>query len=575
MTTEQRILMVAMSATFIELDLFVTLGIDSWGSPQKVRSAIALLKKAYAILQGRKKPWREVVMLVDPNAKIGSIQSDAGEDRAPSEENEVGTAFHQFCIHNEIVLPATFHDWHSGQDHTWEGGTMFTTRIDYAGVPIRWKNGIVRSAIDTPFDLLAKKVDHFVPVLSTKLQGKGGSRRIQRRVGVSDKGKLSNAEVIAAFLEDVRALPALHSSVDVHKHYAIITQQMQTSLEKHFPETYRKQNNSFVADEDMNMSKMRQLFLKQAAYEVVRYKRMTNKVISRACLGFRKSEDDYRRLPKGSMCSQVLSYLELFLEEAKFKADKCFFNADVIRQCCLHRVDVSQSQIKKIVRKDKRSYLDKVVCIVCASRSFVADAGAANTGSKDGAYIDGHAVMLAPSKHEDAIPHLERAGAIVFDTFASYAVRVNCKKGKTEAMISCVVRRCIGQSPSPSMLRYNCGTCDFLNVKQRKTFGNQYPNMCRITPNTENFGIKNTSDAGVLTISNANSHDDFLAVYMLKHVRRVVHCGPQRSADHCPTENAERNFRGCFSDSRSHGVSGSHEPCHRRRYRVELSRRSW
>ena len=53
-------------------------------------------------------------------------------------------------------------------------------------------------------------------------------------------------------------------------------------------------------------------------------------------------------------------YIELFFEEAKFKADKCFFNADVRRQCCLHCVDVSHSQIRKTVCKDKLSYLDKV-----------------------------------------------------------------------------------------------------------------------------------------------------------------------------------------------------------------------
>ncbi len=157
------------------------------------------------------------------------------------------------------------------------------------------------------------------------------------------------------------------------------------------------------------MSKMRQLFLKQAAYEVVRYKRMMNKVIFRAWLCFRKPEVHFRRLPKGFACRQVPLYLELFLEEANFKADKCFFNADVRR----------------------------------------------------------------------------------------------------------------------------------------------YMNMYRITSNTVNFGIKNTSDAGVLTSSNANSPDDFLAVNRLKYVRRVGLCGPQRSADHCPIGNAERNFRGCFCDCRS------------------------
>ncbi len=58
-------------------------------------------------------------MLLDANTKFGNIVSDAVGDLAPDEENEVGEVLHQICLDNNVFLPSTFHEFHTGGTHSW------------------------------------------------------------------------------------------------------------------------------------------------------------------------------------------------------------------------------------------------------------------------------------------------------------------------------------------------------------------------------------------------------------------------------------------------------------------------
>ena len=104
-----------------------------------------------------------VIMLLDANAQVGSVGSDAVGPHAQEVENETGTLFREFMETHHLCAPATFHGVcgecaPQASEATWTSPRGFCRRIDYIVVPQAWKSACARPRVDCNFVTLS--VDH-------------------------------------------------------------------------------------------------------------------------------------------------------------------------------------------------------------------------------------------------------------------------------------------------------------------------------------------------------------------------------------------------------------------------------
>eukprot|EP00435_Cladocopium_sp_Y103_P038877 s1387_g10.t1 len=113
------------------------------------------------ILQHRAAGW-PIYYCGDANAHVGDSVTEAIGPLAPSIENQAGALFHEWLLHHQLFLPATFATTHPGQDHT-----TFTspdevrhTRIDYVALPLHHRADTIHSTVATDIDLTITRTDH-------------------------------------------------------------------------------------------------------------------------------------------------------------------------------------------------------------------------------------------------------------------------------------------------------------------------------------------------------------------------------------------------------------------------------
>ena len=106
-------------------------------------------------------------MMVDANARVGSVQSSAVGPQCPDEEDEGGSAFHEFLLATGQVAVATFMQ----SAPTWQSASSIEHRIDYVTVPSCWAASVTQTGV-FGFDLLALDghLDHASPWVEVLLQ---------------------------------------------------------------------------------------------------------------------------------------------------------------------------------------------------------------------------------------------------------------------------------------------------------------------------------------------------------------------------------------------------------------------
>ncbi|CAE7293862.1 unnamed protein product [Symbiodinium sp. KB8] len=108
----------------------------------------------------RRRAGAEFVILVDANAELGSIQTDAVGGFQPTDETEAGALFHDFLLRAGALLPSTLPDCHDGSGVTWRSALGHGHRLDYIVAPNTWRSFGLRSSELPGFEALQLREDH-------------------------------------------------------------------------------------------------------------------------------------------------------------------------------------------------------------------------------------------------------------------------------------------------------------------------------------------------------------------------------------------------------------------------------
>ena len=104
-----------------------------------------------------------VIMLLDANAQVGSVSSEAVGSHAQEVENATGTLFREFMETHGLCAPATYFGVcgecvPQASEATWTSPRGFCRRIDYIVVPQAWRTACACPRVDSTFVTLS--VDH-------------------------------------------------------------------------------------------------------------------------------------------------------------------------------------------------------------------------------------------------------------------------------------------------------------------------------------------------------------------------------------------------------------------------------
>ena len=129
-------------------------------SPNTADTAYQLIHK---VLQSRSQPNRDLFLIGDFNARLGSILSPSVNSHAPETQCHNGHLFHALLQTFQLAAPSTF-PIHTGPTHTWRHpATLHTTRIDYICIPTKFLESVTLST-SLPHDLVATTKEDHSPV---------------------------------------------------------------------------------------------------------------------------------------------------------------------------------------------------------------------------------------------------------------------------------------------------------------------------------------------------------------------------------------------------------------------------
>ena len=162
-----------------------------------------------------------LIVLTDANSRLGSLVSPAVGCHDAETETVAGSLFHDFLLHNQLCLPATFADHHSGASWTWHSVFDTRHRLDYVGIPQTWLAFQPKTDVWYTFESLQQKYDHVPTRLRCQFQSAntaGTALAFARKA--CRPNDLDPGVDKTAFRRELDAQPLPDWSLDVDSHYA-------------------------------------------------------------------------------------------------------------------------------------------------------------------------------------------------------------------------------------------------------------------------------------------------------------------------------------------------------------------
>ena len=157
------------------------------------------------------------VYLLDANARVGTIHSEAIGSWGATEEKSNGELFHQWLIDNRLFLPQTFEAHHSGPHDTWEHGRGVRARLDYVALDESLRHPSLRTSVLEDLDLGIQRLDHMavradIPLRVADIEA---TKRVK-----SSRNAMKSSRIASTGL--------IPWQVDVHTHATLLAQQTST-----------------------------------------------------------------------------------------------------------------------------------------------------------------------------------------------------------------------------------------------------------------------------------------------------------------------------------------------------------
>ena len=158
--------------------------------------------------------WPLIVM-VDANARVGSLPSDVLGTAGAEEENIAGECFHQWLFDMNLLLPQTFDQYNQGDHTTWTHSSGSAARLDYIAIDQHLRHPAMRTGIAN-VDLSTQREDHRALQLELPIRCQLSKLPLKHRR--PDNGPCSSSTTF----------PSSTWAQDVHSHAAAIQQWMQS-----------------------------------------------------------------------------------------------------------------------------------------------------------------------------------------------------------------------------------------------------------------------------------------------------------------------------------------------------------
>ena len=151
---------------------------------------------------------RARILLVDANARVGSLTSQAIGSHQASEENAHGAMMHQWIVDHHMFVPQTMAEHHEGEAATFAHATGVAGRIDFVLLDECFRHPDLRTSV-LDIDLAVQRPDHYAVAADVPMHFWHCSHR-QR---ISSRKKVTNAA------SDTTPI-IVPWSTDVHSHAA-------------------------------------------------------------------------------------------------------------------------------------------------------------------------------------------------------------------------------------------------------------------------------------------------------------------------------------------------------------------
>ena len=182
-------------------------------------------------------------LLGDLNCHVGSVGTDAIGPLAPDIENGAGTRLRQLCTQHQLIIPATYSQWHDGSSHTFVHPKGSRHRLDYILVRQTQQHAICRSWVAQDIELANGQCDHLPVALSMQVQLQPSAHHGFQRRAVYNRTKARDSLQQATF--PTLTLTPVPWETDVNDHWHIARDELQAQACKAFPFEKRVQRQQY------------------------------------------------------------------------------------------------------------------------------------------------------------------------------------------------------------------------------------------------------------------------------------------------------------------------------------------
>ena len=240
--------------------------------------------------------------LVDANCRVGSFPSDSVGTWQAEEDGKHSEAFHNFLLHEQLWLPATYHCCQSGPPGTWRHPNGNWYRGDYVALPKGWNYVHCQALVSNQIDASLLKEDHCAAVAYIETFYETFTSRAAPKPTNLDETTILHAMNRSPWIaQQLRAIKQQPWERDVHTHVAAIAEDVQAVIrEAYVPPPPKPRKSTITATTwDMVLNK------RQARNDLYLLRRQQQRSLLHTCfIGWRNGPLD---VPTRRQCSRILA----------------------------------------------------------------------------------------------------------------------------------------------------------------------------------------------------------------------------------------------------------------------------
>ena len=258
---DPRFLAIRVVAPFMRAIVIAAHAPTTQASPESVASWWQQLNRT---IPAKFDGWARI-LLVDANARLGSIPSRAVDVHDEDEQDCNGELFHNYLLDNQLWVPSTFPETQQGPSGTWRHPkTQQWIRGDYVCLPSAWQLTSCSAYTDRALDISLRVDDHCAT-----------GATFSRKVALTPKEANSHRTAPALALDDLRVdlagpnrnevleelvatIPSCSWHLDVHSHTHALQSGLQRWLFRRYKRPARRPIRQHMSEDTWSLVRKKQ-----------------------------------------------------------------------------------------------------------------------------------------------------------------------------------------------------------------------------------------------------------------------------------------------------------------------------